>query len=188
MHLKSVLMIVFLALTAFIGWQAWTYLNDALTILSDGAGARPPGTQEALALIRDAGLAILALIVLIAVGAGGVIFFFRHLSKDLVATETVLRDSDFRFRDTIENINEAFALFDVQDRLVMCNYRFLETYKSLPPREDMIGKKFEDLMRIVLDAGEIADALALSDPEKWLDQRIERHLHPPTASIEVALT
>jgi two-component system cell cycle sensor histidine kinase PleC len=39
------------------------------------------------------------------------------------------RDADIRLRDAIENISEAFVLWDAKKRLVMCNSKYQQLYK-----------------------------------------------------------
>lgn len=55
------------------------------------------------------------------------------------------RDADIRLRDAIENISEAFVLWDSRKRLVMCNTKYQQLYQ-LPRRAVAAGTSYEALM------------------------------------------
>lgn len=74
--------------------------------------------------------------------------------------------------DAIESINEGFAIFDADDRLVLCN----QTYRSLwPDVADQIvpGARFEDLAKAIGASG--ASLGALIAPERWISERLAHH-------------
>lgn len=77
-----------------------------------------------------------------------------------------------RLSDAIESINEGFALFDADDRLVLCN----QTYLSFWPRvADRIvpGVKFSDIVRMIREDGTTIGSLLT--PDRWMSERINRH-------------
>lgn len=83
--------------------------------------------------------------------------------------------AEARLRDGIESLNEAFALFDADDRLVLCN----ETYKTMHgDLADMIapGVSFEAIVRATAAAGQYP--LEDSEVEGWIGDRLERHRNP----------
>lgn len=55
------------------------------------------------------------------------------------------RDADIRLRDAIENISEAFVLWDSKKRLVMCNSKYQQLY-NLPASAVTSGALHEDVM------------------------------------------
>lgn len=77
-----------------------------------------------------------------------------------------------RLRDAIESLSDGFALFDAEDRLVMCNNAFLA-----------IWPEFRDLVEDRPSFGELVDVLAgngsavgsLVAPERWKQERLARH-------------
>lgn len=74
--------------------------------------------------------------------------------------------------DAIESINEGFAIFDAEDRLVLCN----QTYRSLWPEvADMIvpGVHFDELAGLIGQSG--APLGALVAPERWISERVANH-------------
>lgn len=75
--------------------------------------------------------------------------------------------------EAIEAINEGFALFDAEDRLVICNQRYKEMYAQIGLDIEP-GVSFAEITRHVSQSG-IVDA---SDPACWLEARIAQHRDP----------
>ncbi|KJS37475.1 MAG: hypothetical protein VR70_12530, partial [Rhodospirillaceae bacterium BRH_c57] len=75
----------------------------------------------------------------------------------------------------VESMNEAFVLFDSDDRLALCNGRFLEMTR---PVADVVrpGATFMDIARASVERGQIPAAKA--QPETWLTARLADHRDP----------
>ncbi len=73
----------------------------------------------------------------------------------------------------IETVQEGFALFDVEDRLVMCNSRFgmhlTDIHASLRP-----GLAFSDYVQLVSRSQHL-ELPAGETPATWADRRMQRH-------------
>jgi len=80
-----------------------------------------------------------------------------------------------RMQDAIESIPDAFALFDPEDRLAMCNLRYAERYSELYRPGDIVGKTFEELVRLSVELGEIIPPEFGADIDAWVAKRVERH-------------
>lgn len=80
-----------------------------------------------------------------------------------------------RMRDAIESIPDAFALFDRDDRLAMCNLRYAERYSERYRPEDIVGKSFEELVRLSIALGETPPQEFAGDVESWVRERLKRH-------------
>lgn len=89
--------------------------------------------------------------------------------------------------DAIEGIQDGFALFSTDDKLLLCNERYLEIYPYSRNLVPLIGRSFEELLREGLRVGYFADDLALSDPEQWLQERLVFHRTPNGPPIEQKL-
>lgn len=77
-----------------------------------------------------------------------------------------------RLRDAIESLNDGFALFDADDRLVMSNNAFVEMW---PEFAEMIEEKpqFSEMIeRLTRRGGTIGSLVA---PERWKEERLARH-------------
>ncbi|MBF0560602.1 MAG: PAS domain S-box protein [Alphaproteobacteria bacterium] len=93
-----------------------------------------------------------------------------------------LERAKFLLRDAIESIQGGLALWDVNDRLVLCNNQYCEPYGD---RSDtIIGTCFEDALRIRMSQNHYQ---VDGDPEAWIAARIDSH-HRAEGSFEQHLT
>ncbi len=56
-------------------------------------------------------------------------------------TDKLSHDAELRLKDAIENISEAFVLWDTENRLVMCNSKY-QQFHSLPPASCVPGTPY----------------------------------------------
>jgi PAS domain S-box-containing protein len=77
-----------------------------------------------------------------------------------------------RLHDAVEALEEGFALFDPEDRLVICNSRYAKFFRQLAGVELVAGMKFEDFMRAGLARHMFFDVGG--DPEAWLAALLAR--------------
>jgi signal transduction histidine kinase/DNA-binding response OmpR family regulator len=96
----------------------------------------------------------------------------------LRSAEERARAAERQLRDAIECMNEAFALFDRDDRLVLCNEKFKTMHMEVADRI-VPGIRFEDVLRASVEAGYIADAIGRE--EEWIGERMARHRAPDGA-------
>ncbi|MGS0742799.1 putative bifunctional diguanylate cyclase/phosphodiesterase [Glaciimonas sp. GG7] len=80
--------------------------------------------------------------------------------------------------DAIESMADAFALFNAEDHLVLCNRKYVQSFTSFSHFEDIAGMRFEDLVRLSLDKGEVIEAAFEGNREAWIIERIRRHRQP----------
>ncbi|MFZ0097015.1 MAG: ATP-binding protein [Gemmobacter sp.] len=89
---------------------------------------------------------------------------FRMLRKQRVAEE--------RLSVAIEALDDGFAIFDAEDRLVLFNSRYREFYKT---SADYLvsGARFEEIIRGGVMRGQYPDAKG--QEKQWIDQRLALH-------------
>ena len=76
--------------------------------------------------------------------------------------------AEIQLRDTIENMTEALVCYDSDRRLILCNSKYREFYGY--SEEDVTpGTRFEDLVRLDLERGIIADESAYN--REWGSDR-----------------
>ena len=99
-----------------------------------------------------------------------------HITALFDLTEQRRREEELRqaretLEDAIESLPEGFALFDRDDRLVLCNSRFREFN---PLSADMLypGVAWQDFVRVGAERGQYLDALGRE--EEWIAARL-RH-------------
>lgn len=85
--------------------------------------------------------------------------------------------------DAVEALQDGFALYDDQDRLVLANRRYREIYASSAPAM-VAGARFEDILRLGLGRGQYADAIGRE--EAWLQDRLQAHRANDTLLQELA--
>jgi diguanylate cyclase (GGDEF)-like protein len=75
-------------------------------------------------------------------------------------------------QDAVESLPEGFALFDADDKLVVCNAQYRRLYPISAP---MIvpGSTFEQIARYGAERGQYLDAVG--NEEQWLAQRLADH-------------
>lgn len=93
-------------------------------------------------------------------------------NAELGAAKAQADDAERRLIDAIASINEGFALFDAEDRLILYN----DTYLGLWPRfADRIrpGVTFGDMLRWIRQTGSTRGVLEA--PQRWISERVAQH-------------
>ena len=101
---------------------------------------------------------------------------FRGTARDITA-ETDAREQQERVRNqltqAVESVSEGFALFDADDRLVLCNGRFRAIYPRTPMHQ---GMPFAELVRGAVESGDIP--LPPEEREAWIAARMTMRADP----------
>ncbi|MDL5032274.1 PAS-domain containing protein [Pelomonas sp. APW6] len=92
-----------------------------------------------------------------------------------------LHRAESLLRSAIDTINEAFVLYDPQDRLVLCNDKYRELYAAIA---DLLqpGIDFETLVRTGVQRGQYPEALGRE--EEWLAERLATHRRGGTSHVQ----
>jgi adenylate cyclase len=92
-----------------------------------------------------------------------------------------IREARSRLTDAIESISEGFSLYDVDDKLIVCNSRYRDLFAS---HADVMqpGTSFETIVRTAVDRGLIEEADGRSDA--WVRERLERHQGPGATHVQ----
>ena len=117
----------------------------------------------------------------------------EHLEDRVKERTAALRESEAHaarahaiLNDAIESINEGFALFDADDRLLLCNDRYRDLL--YPGMQQMVtpGITFEEILRNAIDKGLIhaVGADGGEDVDGWVAARLERHRNPGGPHIQ----
>jgi signal transduction histidine kinase/HAMP domain-containing protein len=103
---------------------------------------------------------------------------FRDTAREAEAANLrEIREARRRLTDAIESISEGFALYDADDRLVLCNSRYRELLYP-PHLTDAItpGMPFEVIVRRAAEKGLIRGADGRIDA--WVAERVAQHRSP----------
>ncbi|MEP3430512.1 MAG: diguanylate cyclase [Roseibium sp.] len=114
----------------------------------------------------------------------GLLFIARDVSER-IALESKLSDVAVTLEDALEAISEGFAIYDSEDRLIICNDNYRDIYAPSAPAM-FPGNRFEDILRYGLtkkqyNTGESTD-------EEWLEERLDRHNNADGNVVEQLLT
>ena len=90
----------------------------------------------------------------------------------LEAAQDAAQQARQLLQDAVESLPEGFALFDAEDKLVVCNAQYRRLYPISAP---MIvpGSTFEQIARYGAERGQYLDAVG--NEEQWLAQRVADH-------------
>ncbi|WP_342358590.1 PAS-domain containing protein [Terrarubrum flagellatum] len=105
---------------------------------------------------------------------GDMVAVFTDITEIKQKEEEVTKATEL-LQDAIEGLASGFAIYDEQDRLVICNKR----YEELTPSIDGFrkpGANFEEMLRAAVAAGQIPEARGRE--EEWLKFRIRHHRQP----------
>ncbi|HKO87699.1 MAG TPA: diguanylate cyclase [Burkholderiales bacterium] len=114
----------------------------------------------------------------------GAMWLFEDLSEKRAAAERlsqVLEAADAanaRLHDAIESVSDAFALFDAEDRLVLCNGNFARTFTGESDPDELRGLTAEALVRLSIAQGERIPPQYGNDVDAWVAERVRHHRNP----------
>jgi two-component system cell cycle sensor histidine kinase PleC len=106
----------------------------------------------------------------------------REVTAEVEAREAAAAAGN-RLRATLEATDDVYALWDRDDRLVLCNDLYRQVCR-LPDDRLQPGVGFEQVMRECLAAGRIASARGRE--AAWLERRLDYHRDPgPAFEVQV---
>ncbi len=99
---------------------------------------------------------------------------------ELKRAEADLRRTRGQLTEAIDSMSDGFVLWDKDDRLILCNSRFLDFY---PECADMLrpGVSYEEVLRAARGTGSVKATTLTDHPlysEEWLRLRLEAHRDP----------
>jgi len=87
-----------------------------------------------------------------------------------------------RLVNAIENISEGFSLYDVNDRLVVCNSVYCSQFFPDQSVDMQYGETFEAIMRKAASLDFIEDAVGRH--EEWIAECLENHRKPSSSYVQ----
>jgi sigma-B regulation protein RsbU (phosphoserine phosphatase) len=123
------------------------------------AGAQTPGIEvDLLAIVAVSFSTLLAII-------------DRHVTT----ASGLARDTHTRMMEALESVPQGVALFDADDRLVICNRKYREAV-SHPDAPVQLTESFESIIRRIALRGDIP--AAVGDIDSWINMRLAMHRNP----------
>ena len=71
----------------------------------------------------------------------------------------------------LDRLRVAITLFDAQERLTYCSQHFRYIFRNLPDSESLLGKTYEDMIRLELACGEVSSEIAGGDADAYVMHR-----------------
>lgn len=150
----------------------YTGMSAARFFVIDGASP-PVGAIEPTvlgAMVTLASVIILGLAMSVAI-----------VERRLQAATRSAQVSRSRMLQAIEIISEGFALYDADDRLVLCNRKYRELLSGVKDY-GLEGETFESIVRRLAESGVIPEAQGCAD--QWVAARVLRHQQPPGPYVQ----
>ncbi|RVU07157.1 response regulator [Novosphingobium umbonatum] len=94
------------------------------------------------------------------------------MNAQLAAASADADAARMRLRDAIESLSDGFALFDADDKMVMCNSAFLDIWPQFVPLATD-SPDFSTMAEALVHARATIGAIVA--PDRWLSERVERH-------------
>ena len=105
----------------------------------------------------------------------------NRVIAELAAANEEATAAKVLLRDAIESLDDGFALFDADDRMVLCNRAFLKIFPQLEPIFDDSPEFAELVSRLALSGATVGSRVA---PERWLRDRVDRHRKAAGAHVQ----
>jgi two-component system cell cycle sensor histidine kinase PleC len=90
-----------------------------------------------------------------------------------------------RLRDTLDAIDATVVVYDRDRRYVLGNHAYHTMFPHLPPDDEMIGRRYEDILARSIEAGTVADSEAYNDTVGFIARRAEEITREDTSPREV---
>ena len=84
-------------------------------------------------------------------------------------------------RDAIETLNDGFALFDANDRMILCNRAYIRIFPSVEDISHASPEFAEIAIRLANTGATVGANIA---PERWLRDRVDRHRRAEGAHVQ----
>ena len=112
---------------------------------------------------------------LLAVVAVSLSTLLAIIDRQVTRASSMARRSHARLLEAIESVPQWFALFDANDRLVICNDKYREVVSGTGAQVKP-GDSFESIIRRIAERGDVP--VAIGNVESWVKQRLEMHHNP----------
>lgn len=112
---------------------------------------------------------------------------FLSIARDItdrLTLEKMLSDAAATLEDALDTISEGFALYDEQDRLIVCNEKYKEIYAHSVPAI-VPGSSFTEILQYGLDRDQYD--LRGKTGQEWLKERLDWHLEADGQPLEQRL-
>lgn len=100
---------------------------------------------------------------------------------EIADAKVTAETAQLRLQEAIESVNEGFALFDEDDRLVLCNRTYLGFFPAVADRI-LPGISFAEIAEMIARDRAVPDAVTV--PDRWMTGRLARHADAAGAYVQ----
>ncbi len=72
-------------------------------------------------------------------------------------------------------LRTALGIFNQEDKLVYCNEQFRYFFRSFETVDELVGLTYEEILRLILDKGDVSSDEIWCEPEQWIQERLGYH-------------
>ncbi|QJE72203.1 PAS domain-containing protein [Aerophototrophica crusticola] len=101
-------------------------------------------------------------------------------NAELARAKETAETAQTRLKEAIESVNEGFALFDRNDRLVLCNKTYLGLWPAIADRIRP-GISFTEIAALAAQQRSVISALVA--PDRWVNERLAQHAEADGAHV-----
>ena len=108
----------------------------------------------------------------------------KHAEASLLEENAKRAKAETLLRDVFETIPDGIAAFDANDRLILCNEAYRNTYPNAAAAI-IEGVRFEEILRFGIENGQFPEAGATNARrEAWIRARMAEHANPRRPLIQ----
>ncbi|MFO0776595.1 MAG: anti-sigma factor antagonist [Nitrospira sp.] len=122
---------------------------------------------------------------LLAVVAVSLSTLLAIIDRQVTQASSLARASHARLIEAIESVPQWFALFDADDRLVICNHKYRDVMSGIGAQVQS-GESFESIARRTAERGDIPAAIGNVEP--WMRWRLDMHRNPGAPYLQYRST
>ncbi len=94
-----------------------------------------------------------------------------------VTEQVQMRRTELMLREAIDNLSDSFILYDSEQRVVLTNRRFHESFPFLPGQDEIIGRPMRELVEASVANNAVTDPRVRHDRATFVDQFIADRMH-----------
>lgn len=101
-----------------------------------------------------------------------------------VTEQVQMRRTELMLREAVDNLSDSFILYDSDQRVVLTNRRFHESFPFLPPQEEIVGRPMRELVEASVAHNAVSDPRVKRDPARFVEEFIAERLAKLASTAE----
>ena len=106
------------------------------------------------------------------------------VSLNDVTEQVQMRRTELMLREAVDNLSDSFILYDAEQRVMLTNRRFHESFPFLPPQEEIVGRPMRELVEASVANNAVTDPRVWHDRAQFIDDFIAERMSRPSVRSE----